>query len=635
MHADTRRNSSALPFHFNVNHGLTPVDKLAKQPSRIFTIITRYSVNNTLPIAVANAWLQFSLSYIAAIVITNNDLSFITAVFNPKLMSIYALVSVVLGVVFLASLTLKYMNQQEITKEKLIDSKIRGGKDNEISEIAESALKIEITPNLRAVGHKKENFSIILPISEKQSKILKNQKQENRNKIILLTIPYVIGAAIIFGALVQNRFSFANVKTWVEISCILLVFIIASVGIFMTLKKLKNNEINQEYNTTLKFGSPNPFKPFRADKVISVTKEHETDKEENDPVSWFIRVLREVGDKFCDIMDKRFQVVEGNFNGNVNKFLEDTKNNIKDLLDNLEEDIKKNVGGVKNEASREITKCLRDIGRIIDALCKEVGGGVRGKLGEVNVKKLVELVNAVTDVANTIEDKVARFRPGKFWGISTGFFAKERDPKVVRSYSYSSTSQYNDDSDDRFHDAHSCATIAELHKPLEKLEKSLTSKQKQPNELDSGCDTSCDSEGSANDHLSAQLAEERKVKEENKFLKSKEKTEKLKRENSKLKEGFSKQKETDEWKKEINGKASEFLHHILKSTKLEIKDGLGEKIGEMALLNVDNKIKIYWKDGLQTICYINKHGDIQVEPGTEMNFVDTNIDAAFRVACSG
>ncbi|MGL9725745.1 MAG: hypothetical protein ACR5KV_03520 [Wolbachia sp.] len=42
--------------------------------------------------------------------------------------------------------------------KELINDKIRGGKDNEINEIAENALKIEIILDLSLIDYKKQTF---------------------------------------------------------------------------------------------------------------------------------------------------------------------------------------------------------------------------------------------------------------------------------------------------------------------------------------------------------------------------------------------------------------------------------------------------------------------------------------------
>ncbi|MCA4774428.1 hypothetical protein, partial [Wolbachia endosymbiont of Mansonella perstans] len=53
---------------------------------------------------------------------------------------------------------------------------------------------------------------IVLPISEKHGEALENKRQENRNKIVLLTVPYVLSGLTVVGALV--KFGFANIQSW-------------------------------------------------------------------------------------------------------------------------------------------------------------------------------------------------------------------------------------------------------------------------------------------------------------------------------------------------------------------------------------------------------------------------------------
>lgn len=99
---------------------------------------------------------------------------------------------------------------------------------------------------------------------------------------------------------------------------------------------------------------------------------------------------------------------------------------------------------------------------------------------------------------------------------------------------------------------------------------------------------------------------------------------------------LSEQEKADEWKKKINGKASEFFFYLLESIKLEEKkDDKGEKVSEVTLRNFDNKVIIHWKDGSQVIFDIKKQGDLQVQPNTKVDFVDPDVHAAFKVACAG
>ncbi len=98
-----------------------------------------------------------------------------------------------------------------------------------------------------------------------------------------------------------------------------------------------------------------------------------------------------------------------------------------------------------------------------------------------------------------------------------------------------------------------------------------------------------------------------------------------------LKKDLFERERTDEWKEKINGKASDFLYYLLESIKLEEKDNKEKKV-EATLRNFDNKIIIHWKDGSKTTCHIKKQGDL---PSTKVDFVDQNIQAAFKVACAG
>ncbi|WP_246209512.1 hypothetical protein [Wolbachia endosymbiont of Atemnus politus] len=210
MFSDAKGN----PLSINLNHSNTKIDDVIGYPTQMWRATKKYSVNNTLPIAAVNTWLQFSFAYIAAVIITHNNLSYITDIYNSQLMPAYALASVILGIILLVSLVIKHIHKQEIKDEikngkNTIDIKIRGGESDGINEIAQNASTIEIVPDTSLIGNKKENFSIVLPISEKQGETLENKRQENRNKIILLTVPYVLSGLIVAGALA--KFGFVHV----------------------------------------------------------------------------------------------------------------------------------------------------------------------------------------------------------------------------------------------------------------------------------------------------------------------------------------------------------------------------------------------------------------------------------------
>ncbi len=208
MHLDTREGFPK----FKVDHNFAKIDDAIGFLPKAWRATKKYSVNNTIPMAVVNAWLQFSLAYVAAVMVTDSDVSFITNILNSRIMPAYVYASVILGIILVVSLAIKHMNRQEIKDEKSkdgnspIDEKIRGGYSDGINEIAQNALTIEIVPDL---VDKKQDFSIVLPISEKQGEILENERQENRNKVILLTMPYVLSGLVVVTALGKFGFTYA------------------------------------------------------------------------------------------------------------------------------------------------------------------------------------------------------------------------------------------------------------------------------------------------------------------------------------------------------------------------------------------------------------------------------------------
>ncbi|WP_264374477.1 coiled-coil domain-containing protein [Wolbachia endosymbiont (group B) of Carcina quercana] len=595
------------PFNVKVDHNFAKIDDAIGFFPRLWRATKKYSVSNTLPIATVNIWLQFSLAYVAAIIITHNDLRFITDIFNPTFMPIYTLVSIILLTTFVASSAMRYMHKQEIKEgekliEELINNKIRGGKDNEMSEIAENALKIEIKPNLSFTSHKKASFSIILPISENQKKILDDQRQENKNKAIFLTIPYVISAVIIVGALIQNRLSFANIQD-LEWAIVALASIIAIVGICITFSKLKNNEINNNHNIVKKFNNLDILFPFRRGGVVSVMEKKTQDEEENDSTSRLIKLLdkhlTDFTDKIVDSLDKQLDEVKGLLD---NKLLKPANDEIKETLVHLRrvrEDIKEDL----DELHKEISPILSE------------AKGLVKRASSLNIESIFSSLDNAIKIA---EDKVERFEPSRFVGFfKSGESTVSDDPLFI------------DMLEKQKKEAEKIRKKLEeeLKKVKDELEE-LKNKQTQSTEPNS-------SEGSITaTSLEKQRDEEKKAIEKNRLLKSKKRMKELEQENAKLEKELSEQEKMDEWRKKVNGKASGFLYYLLESIKLEEKDKKEEK-RELTLRNFDNKIIIYWKDGSQTICHIKKQDGLQIQPSTKVDFVNPDVHAAFEVACSG
>ncbi|WP_395460863.1 coiled-coil domain-containing protein [Wolbachia endosymbiont (group B) of Ablattaria laevigata] len=595
------------PFNVKVDHNFAKIDDAIGFFPRLWRATKKYSVSNTLPIAIVNIWLQFSLAYVAAIIITHNDLRFITDIFNPTFMPIYTLVSIILLTTFVASSAMRYMHKQEIKEgekliEELINNKIRGGKDNEMSEIAENALKIEIKPNLSLIDSKKANFSIVLPISENQKKILDNQIQENKNKAIFLTIPYVISAVIIVGALIQNRLSFANIQAleWVPV---VLASIIAIVGICITFSKLKTNEINNNHNVVKKFNNLDILFPCRRGGFVSVMEKKTKDEEENDPISRLIKLLDKhltnFTDKIVDSFDKRLDEAKDLLDS---KLLKPANDEIQETLVHLQ--------GIRGDIKKDLDKLRKEM-MVILSEAKELAK-------RTNSLKIESIFSSLENTIKIAEDKVERFEPSRLVGF---FQSGER--------TISDDREFIDTLEKQKEEAEKIKN--ELEEELKKVKDELAelkNKQTQSNEPNS-------SEGSITaTSLEKQRDEEKKAIEKHRLLKSKKRMKELEQENAKLEKELSEQEKMDEWRKKVNGKASDFLYYLLESIKLEEKDKKEEK-RELTLRDFDNKIIIYWKDGSQTICHIKKQDGLQIQPSTKVDFVNPDVHAAFKVACAG
>lgn len=611
MYLGTQEGNS-LNLNLTHDHNVARINDAIGFLPKAWHAAKKYSVNNTLPIAVVNTWLQFSLAYITAMVITLNDLSFI-ATFNPTLMPTYFLVSVIFGVVLLTSLALRYIYKQEIKDEKSkdgdspIDIKIRGGKSDEINEIAQNALTIEIVPDL---VDKKQGFSIILPISEKQGEILENKRQENRNKVILLTVPYVLSGLIVAGALIQNKFSFANVHGWEEWGFIAFVSAVFIVGICIALSKLKSNEVNNACNIVKKFDNVDILLPWRKGSVVSVMENKFKSEEENDPIS---RLGRLVNRHLTDFIDKICCLFKNDLlkpaNINIKETLGSIGKDLKALLDKLEKDIKKNVDEVKTTASKEITDCLKNISKSVDVLCKEVSGDVKGKLSEVDVEKVMSLVNNLSNLAETLEDRISRLKPGARMGLSGATFADERLPNAPNNPNPQQNGQGSSSQSNTDRSANKDMQTSTNESADQEIQTQLLEEHNLPSEPDN------------EDNTDQLVDEEKKLQEKMAVLEKQDRVRQLK------KDLFEREK-TDEWKEKINGKPSDFLYYLLESIKLEEKDNKEKKV-EATLRDFDNKIIIHWKDGSQTTCHIKKQGDL---PSTKVDFVNQNIQAAWEMA---
>ncbi|MDR0288647.1 MAG: hypothetical protein LBH78_01120 [Rickettsiales bacterium] len=596
-------NSGTPSLGINVTHNVGNINDAIGFFPKAWRATKKYSVNNTLPIVAVNAWLQFSLAYVAAVVVTSHDMSFITNILNSKAMPAYALASVILGTILLTSLIVRHAHKQEIKDEMLkngkntIDREIRGGESDGINEVAQNALTIEIVPDTSLTGNKKENFSIVLPISGKQGEILENKRRENRNKIVLLTVPYVLSGLTVAGAL--GKFGFANIQSWKQWTFIAAVGV-AIVGACVTLSKLGNNEVDNACNTVKRFDNEDILLPFRKGSVLSVMENKFESKEENNlqsqALKLFERFLTGFKNDVYGILDKHLIEANTSFkecllnpsNANIDKVLTLIRNDIKTLLYNLEESVTKDVNEVKNISGKAITDFFTGIKGELTNKLNQLGPGVIGRLF-FTFSTLVRNRSS-SEVSGSHSERVSE-------EVSCGAQDWETQIENLRENLKKELTQ-------------------ELQKHLEELRNKRTQSTNEPN-------------SSSESDLGKQQDKEKKAREKNELLKSQQRTRELEKENTKLEKELSEQEKTDERQEKINGKPSEFLYYVLESIKLGEKDDKEKKV-EATLRNLNNKIIIHWKDGSQTICHIKKQGNLQIEPSAAM-FTDPSVQAAWEM----
>lgn len=616
------------PLGIKVTHDVSKINDAIGYFPKAWCAIKKYSINNTLPIAAVNTWFQFSLAYVAAVMITDSDVSFITNILNSQIMPAYVYASIIFGVILVASLAIKHMNRQEIKDEKSkdgdspIDEKIRGGYSDGINEIAQNALTIEIVPDL---VDKKQGFSIVLPISKKQGEILENKRQENRNKVILLTVPYMLSGLVVVTALGKFGFTYTRGRAeWGFIAFVSAVFI---AGICIALSKLKINKINNNHNIVKKFNNLDILLPCRKGTIVSVMENKFESKEENDPISRLIKLLdthlTNFTDKIVDSFDKHLDEVKNSLgkeflelaNANIEKTLDGIGSNIETFFNNLEESIKKDVDEVKKKANSEIAKCLQDISNSIDESLKEIRTDVKEKLNQVKLGKAVSWFCTLSPPANNIQ-------PGNIEGTHNDN-NHDSSSESADSNVYLDASGLTQEDRERINRA----IHDEVQKALQSMQTQLTELQNLTQNSRTNGSRDSDRRNDNADSLENTVAEQRKKVRD---LESQKESRRLAKKQKKLEQESSEQKETDEWEEKINGKPSEFLYYLLESIKLEEKDNKEKKV-EATLRNFDNKVIIHWKDGSQTICHIKKQGDLQIESSATM-FTDPNVQAAWEMA---
>ncbi|MBA8770640.1 aminoacyltransferase [Wolbachia pipientis] len=541
--------------------------KLSDQPSRILSSIRKYSgtISIASTIATLIAFTAFSIQPVTV--------SIAGFAFTPAPLAFIPLT------VLLFTAIINFINTQKI-KENEIDKKIGNYQvDEQYSQIAREAKKIEIVTNLDKKGKK---LSIVLPISKTQRKILEDIEAENRNRILLFTGSYVFGAIIVVSAISQS----------INAPIILIALLVAILlCVISTLSNLISNSVDHENHTIRKHSSLGLLLPYWSGKgmVVSVI-ENKLSKKENELIS----LIKELLSPFCNSFDSNLKKACDLLD---NSLLKPANINIKETLDHLKkirEDIKKDLDWLHAEIS-EVLNNTKELTKKAHSL------DIEGTFSR--------LENAI----KIAEDKIERFEPSRFVGWLQSTTQSNNNEFL------SMLKKLKEDTEEEKTELKEQLNV--VRNELEEIKK----KQAQP--------STPDLEANNGNNTNKLLVLENKVKELRDTVRKLEleaEQNKLQQKKEKLEQKKSEQEKTDEWKEKINGKPSDFLYYLLESIKLEEKDNKEEKV-EATLRNFDNKVTIHWKDGSQTICHIKKQGDLQIESSATM-FTDPNVQAAWEMA---
>ncbi|WP_264338821.1 hypothetical protein [Wolbachia endosymbiont (group A) of Cheilosia soror] len=541
--------------------------KLSDQPSRILSSIRKYSgtISIASTIATLIAFTAFSIQPVTV--------SIAGFAFTPAPLAFIPLT------VLLFTAVINFINTQKI-KENEIDKKIGNYQvDEQYSQIAQEAKKIEIVTNLDKRG---EKLSIVLPISKTQREILEDIEAENRNRILLFTGSYVFGAIIVVSATSQS----------INAPIILIALLVAILlCIISTLSNLISNSVDHENHTIRKHSSLGLLFPYWSGKgmVVSVI-ENKLSKKENELIS----LMKELLSPFCNSFDSNLKKACDLLD---NSLLKPANINIKETLDHLKkirEDIKKDLDWLHAEIS-EVLNNTKELTKKAHSL------DIEGTFSR--------LENAI----KIAEDKIERFEPSRFVGWLQSTTQSNNNEFL------SMLKKLKEDTEEEKTELKEQLNV--VRNELEEIKK----KQAQP--------STPDLEANNGNNTNKLLVLENKVKELRDTVRKLEleaEQNKLQQKKEKLEQKKSEQEKTDEWKEKINGKPSDFLYYLLESIKLEEKDNKEEKV-EATLRNFDNKVTIHWKDGSQTICHIKKQGDLQIESSATM-FTDPNVQAAWEMA---
>ncbi|MDM8334855.1 hypothetical protein [Wolbachia pipientis] len=118
----------------------------------------------------------------------------------------------------------------------------------------------------------------------------------------------MLSRLIVVGALA--KFSFAHTQGWKEWTFIAVVGILAIASTYITLSKLRNNEVDNNHNTVKKFNNLDVVFPFRKGNVVSVMENKFESKAKDDLQSQALKLsdkhLTNLINRVCCLFDNSF-----------------------------------------------------------------------------------------------------------------------------------------------------------------------------------------------------------------------------------------------------------------------------------------------------------------------------------------
>ncbi|MBV0899612.1 MAG: hypothetical protein KTV77_02505 [Wolbachia endosymbiont of Fragariocoptes setiger] len=570
------------------------VKDITKKPSWFMTQVRKYSVNGTLPALSVSLITNFALAFTAAFMITTDagivDVFFF---FLPTIKLPVFIACCVLGLTCIATFLVKNKNKDNVNDEN-INRKIRAGSSDEKSQIASKAKKIELVIP-------KKNYSIIIPISDTQHRLLEDTRQENITKAHILCIPYVLSTLIVVGAFA--KVNFAHIHDG-EILFVSFVLLISFVGIFLTLSQLKNNEIDHENNSTPSLHDPNTtpllnilFPFWKKNKVDLAMESKFPNKKEVSLELQALDILKGFGNRIHDTLDfKLDQLVESL----ETKLLDPANYKIDETLEHLK-GIRKDIKNDITKLSQRVITTLNNIEKLTKDEVTQLSQKAMISIDDVNKLRddIEKIFFNINSLVLSVNDKVTCFTPRMWFGSLNKNISSphnsSKDPPIGKSSSIIS----NNDSNDSYY---SYNNNNEEQNEINDSQENESDKNLHPqNNNESGKNLhpqnnyeSAAKEKALSDQLKKLDSRKKILKLENRILKSNESNYSFEKENKKLNQDMEKQKERDITNEAINNKPKDFFDYLIQSISLqsnERKISLEEYLQALKQSAIDNITK--------------------------------------------